>query len=75
MASNKLKKIVKIWLNIFMRGEEYLKTNSTVNRSRVDLNDLMLKVKEEEKKSKRQNIAISAAAVSAVAVFGIILTL
>jgi|TARA_B100002052_G_scaffold289419_1_gene306797 hypothetical protein len=58
-----------------MRGEEYLKTNSTVNRSRVDLNDLMLKVKEEEKKSKRQNIAISAAAVSAVAVFGIILTL
>ena len=58
-----------------MRGEEYLKTNSTVNRSRVDLNDLMLKVKEEEKKSIRQNIAISAAAVSAVAVFGIILTL
>jgi len=43
--------------------------------SRVDLNDLMKKVKEEEKKSKRQNIAISAAAVSAVAVFGIILTL
>ena len=58
-----------------MRGEEYLKTNSTVNRSRVDLNDLMLKVKEEEKKSRRTNIAVSAAAVSAIAVFGIILTL
>ena len=33
------------------------------------------KVKEEEKRSKRQNIVISAAALSAVAVFGIILTL
>ena len=45
------------------------------SNSRVDLNDLIKKVKEEEKKSKRQNIAISAAALSAVAVFGIILTL
>ena len=43
--------------------------------TRVDLNDLMRKVKDEEKRSKRQNIAISAAALSAVAVFGIILTL
>ncbi len=42
---------------------------------KVDLNDLMRKVKDEEKKSKRQNIVISAAALSAVAVFGIILTL
>ena len=45
------------------------------SRSRVDLNNLIRKVKEEEKKSKRQNIVISAAALSAVAVFGIILTL
>ena len=44
-------------------------------RSRVDLNNLIRKVKEEEKKSKRQNIVISAAALSAVAVFGIIFTL
>ena len=43
--------------------------------SKVDLNDLMRKVKEEEKKNKRQNIVISAAALSAVAAFGIILTL
>ena len=45
------------------------------SRSRVDLNNLIRKVKEEEKKSKRQNIVISAAALSAVAVFGIIFTL
>ena len=44
-------------------------------RSKVDLNNLIKRVKEEEKRSKRQNIVISAAALSAVAVFGIILTL
>ena len=43
--------------------------------SKVDLNNLMRRVKEEEKKSKRNSLAISAAALSAVAVFGIILTL
>ena len=42
---------------------------------RVNLNNLMKKVKEEEKKTKRNNLAISVAALSAVAVFGIILTL
>ena len=45
------------------------------SRSKVDLNNLIRKVKEEEKRSKRQDIVISAAALSAVAVFGIILTL
>jgi hypothetical protein len=43
--------------------------------SRVDLNNLMKRVKEEEKRNKRNNLAISVAAFSAVAVFGIILTL
>ncbi len=42
---------------------------------RVDLNSLMKKVKEEEKRSKRNNLAVSVAALSTVAVFGIILTL
>ena len=42
---------------------------------RVNLNNLMKKVKEEEKKTKRNNLAVSVAALSAVAVFGIILTL
>ena len=43
--------------------------------TRVNLNNLMRKVKEEEKKTRRNNLAISVAALSAVAVFGIILTL
>ena len=61
-----------------MRGErnDTIKSNGAFDRSdRVDLNDLMLKVREEEKKSKRSNVAISAAVVSAVAIFGIMLTL
>jgi|TARA_B100000965_G_scaffold98084_1_gene80233 hypothetical protein len=49
--------------------------HSEKTASKVDLNLLIKKVKEEEKKNKRTNIAVSAAAVSAIAVFGIILTL
>ena len=55
--------------------ESGLEAENVSSNSRVDLNNLIKKVKEEEKRSKRQNIAISAAALSAVAVFGIILTL
>ncbi len=55
--------------------ENDLESSEVNSNSRVDLNNLIKKVKEEEKRSKRQNIAISAAALSAVACFGIILTL
>ena len=43
--------------------------------SKVDLNKLIKKVREEEKRSKRNNLAVSIAALSAAAIFGIILTL
>ena len=58
-------------------NEEFSKRENSYKKSssKVDLNNLIKKVKEEEKRSKRQNIVISAAALSAVAVFGIILTL
>jgi len=56
--------------------EPIIKSNGAYNRAdRVDLNDLMQRVRDEEKKNKRSNVAISAAVVSAVTVFGIILTL
>ena len=62
-----------------MRSGKFLeKTNdSSVSdiSSRVDLNNLMRKVREEEKKSRRTNVYVSAAAVSVLAVFGIFLTL
>ena len=54
-------------------GEGYSKILS--GTSKVDLNDLMRRVKEEEKKARRNNLAISVIILSAVAVFGIILTL
>ena len=44
-------------------------------RPRVNLNTLMEKLKEERKKAKRNNLAISLTAFSAAVVFGIILTL
>tara|TARA_Y100000590_G_C15023301_1_gene752192 strand:+ start:201 stop:389 length:189 start_codon:yes stop_codon:yes gene_type:complete len=49
--------------------------NGLGHSSKVDLNNLMKKLKEEEKLAKRNNLVISAAALSAVAVFGIIMTL
>jgi|TARA_B100002051_G_C16549874_1_gene542012 hypothetical protein len=43
--------------------------------NKVDVNNLMRRVNDDRKKTKRQNIVISAAALSAVAVFGVFLTL
>ncbi len=59
--------------NSHLNGKAYLRATSET--SKVDLNDLMGRVKEEEKKARRNNLAISAVALSAAAVFGIILTL
>ena len=42
--------------------ESSLEQASNNSTSKVDLNNLIRKVKEEEKRSKRQNIVISAAA-------------
>tara|TARA_Y100000590_G_scaffold182505_1_gene207988 strand:+ start:401 stop:592 length:192 start_codon:yes stop_codon:yes gene_type:complete len=63
-----------------MRAEEMesIKANDAYNNgnnNKVDLNDLMQKVRDEEKKSKRSNIIISAAVLSIIAVFGLILTI
>tara|TARA_A100001011_G_C13855778_1_gene652834 strand:+ start:25 stop:210 length:186 start_codon:yes stop_codon:yes gene_type:complete len=56
--------------------EEQVNKEETFNSSqRVDLNDLMKKVRDQEKKNKRASVYLSAAAISAFAVFGIILTL
>ena len=45
------------------------------SNQKVDLNDLMKRVRDQEKKSKRTSVYLSAAAISAFAIFGIILTL
>ena len=56
-------------------NEEQLNQEAINSNQKVDLNDLMKKVRDEEKKSKRTSVYLSAAAISAFAVFGIILTL
>ena len=53
-------------------NQETLNSN---NNHKVDLNDFMKQVRDQEKKSKRTSVYLSAAAISAFAVFGIILTL
>ena len=55
--------------------EEKLNQETLNSNPKVDLNDLMKKVRDQEKKSKRTSVYLSAAAISAFAVFGIILTL
>ena len=62
--------------SIRFNGEEKRRYSGIQSEgSKVDLNNLVRRVKEEEKRAKRNNLAISAAVISAVAVFGIILTL
>tara|TARA_B100000700_G_scaffold298547_1_gene364530 strand:+ start:747 stop:953 length:207 start_codon:yes stop_codon:yes gene_type:complete len=56
-------------------NNNYLKEINFSNSKKVNLNDLVARLKEEKKKDTKNNLILSAAAVSAVAVFGIILTL
>ena len=44
-------------------------------KSKVKLTDLLSRLNEEKKKERNSNIALSVAAISAVSVFGIILSL
>ena len=50
-------------------------SNSAEKNPKVNLNDLVNRLNLEKKKEKKNNIIISVAAVSAVAAFGVILTL
>ena len=62
--------------SIRFNGEEKIRHLGIRSETpKVDLNDLIRRVKEEKKKTKRNNLAISAAALSAAVIFGIILTL
>ncbi len=50
-------------------------TNDISHQSKVKLTDLLSRINEEKKIERNRNLALSVAAVSAVTVFGIILTL
>ena len=51
------------------------RTEEIRQQSRVKLTDLLSRINEEKKLERNRNLALSVAAVSAVTVFGIILTL
>ncbi|MDC1095722.1 hypothetical protein OAS47_00225 [Pelagibacteraceae bacterium] len=55
--------------------ENHYLENATNEEKKVNLNDLVKRLQNEKKKEKKNNLILSAAAISAVAVFGIILTL
>ena len=50
-------------------------TQEVIQQSKVKLTDLLSRINEEKKIERNRNLALSVAAVSAVTVFGIILTL
>ena len=55
---------------------KFQKNSSDFNsQSRVKVTDLITRLNEEKKNEKKRNLALGVAAVSAVAVFGIILTI
>ena len=49
--------------------------NSNSPKKRVDVNDLVSKMNEDKKRDRKNSMILGAAAISAVTVFGIILTL
>ena len=51
-----------------------LKNSNSISK-RVNVNDLVSKMNEDKKKERKNSLVLGAAAVSAVTVFGIILTL
>ena len=60
---------------IDIKENSFYTSNETPDPKKVNLNDLVSRLKIEKKKEQKSNIILSAAAISAVAVFGIILTL
>ena len=67
-----------MWLNKFMSIEVEFESHDNLNNDferKVNLNKLLFRLNESKKKERNSNIALSVAAVSAVTVFGIILSL
>ena len=66
-----------MWFNSIMSSQYKFENHTQEMRqqSKVKLTDLLSRINEEKKIERNRNLALSVAAVSAVTVFGIILTL
>ena len=58
-----------------LKFKDHLLSETPNNDKKVKLTDLLARMNEEKKKEQKTNLVLSVAAVSAVTVFGIILTL
>ncbi len=56
------------------KRENYSEKDTTAS-GKVQLNELLLRIRENKRAEKKRNLALGVAAVSAVTVFGIILTI
>jgi hypothetical protein len=62
-------------MNSEVKFESHNQPAENISKGKVKLTDLLSRLNEEKKKERNSNIALSVAAVSAVTVFGIILSL
>ena len=58
-----------------VKFQNHSKPTKEIDRSKVKLTDLLTRLNIEKKKERNSNIALSVAAISAIAVFGIILSI
>tara|TARA_Y200000002_G_C22132886_1_gene435603 strand:- start:66 stop:254 length:189 start_codon:yes stop_codon:yes gene_type:complete len=58
-----------------VKFQNHSKPTNEIDRSKVKLTDLLTRLNIEKKKERNSNIALSVAAISAIAVFGIILSI
>ena len=58
-----------------LKFKKHSKPTKEIDRSKVKLTDLLTRLNIEKKKERNSNIALSVAAISAIAVFGIILSI
>jgi hypothetical protein len=62
-------------MSLEIKFQNHKKPEENINKGKVKLTVLLSRLNEEKKKERNSNIALSVAAVSAVTVFGIILSL
>ena len=58
-----------------LKFKEYSNSEENIEESKVNVSKLVLRLNQEKKRERQSNIAISIAAISAISVFGIILSL
>ena len=62
-------------MSVEYKFENHQSTEISQDKSKVKLTDLLSRLNQEKKRERKSNIALSVAAISAITVFGIILSL